>query len=38
MTERPRPNDPDGPNDEAMNRDLQRAADMAQVQARVSRS
>ena len=32
MTDRPRPNEPDSPNDEALNRDLQRAADVIQVQ------
>ena len=32
MTDRPRPNDPDGPNYEALTRDLERAADMIQVQ------
>ncbi len=33
MTDRPRPDKPDEPDDEALTRELQRAADMVQVQA-----
>jgi hypothetical protein len=32
MTDHPRPNESDGPNYEELNRDLQRAADVLQVQ------